>query len=160
VQLFCWAVYSTGFGLCFTISTVPSAQVPGRRRGFVVALAIGGGDIVLGERAPMADAGCFVHPALDARNEAFYPRPSAAQNSQAHLWGRRPNPDRPGDAKTSTVTEPVTGLAANFSPTPLMAPPPFGRVVADGPTPNFSSDARSCSACGLDPHLVNSPSPV
>jgi len=32
------------------------------------------------------------------------------------------------------VEEPVTGLAANFSPTPRMAPPPFGRVTGGART--------------------------
>src|SRR5436190_7790013 len=41
-----------------------------------------------------------------------------------------PNPDRPGLVAIGTVIEPVpvTGLAANFSPMPRMAPPPLGRV--------------------------------
>jgi hypothetical protein len=38
------------------------------------------------------------------------------------------NPDRPGLRGSGKVNEPdpVTGLAANFSPIPLIAPPPFG----------------------------------
>src|SRR3990170_316369 len=44
-------------------------------------------------------------------------------------WG--PNPERPGLAATGTDMEPVpvTGLAANFSPMPRMAPPPLGREI-------------------------------
>src|SRR5260370_4958066 len=40
-----------------------------------------------------------------------------------------PNPERPGLAAIGTVSDPVpvTGLAANFSPMPRIAPPPFGR---------------------------------
>src|SRR5205085_10991516 len=39
-----------------------------------------------------------------------------------------PKPERPGLVARGTVIEPVpvTGLAANFSPIPRIAPPPFG----------------------------------
>src|SRR5262249_34955457 len=43
-----------------------------------------------------------------------------------------PKPLRPGLVAIGTLIEPVpvTGLAANFSPIPLIAPPPFGRDTA------------------------------
>jgi hypothetical protein len=37
--------------------------------------------------------------------------------------------------------DPVTGFAANFSPTPRMAPPPFGSEIAGGVTPRPLADA-------------------
>ncbi|OEU61971.1 MAG: hypothetical protein BBJ57_05765 [Desulfobacterales bacterium PC51MH44] len=39
-----------------------------------------------------------------------------------------PKPERPGDVTIGTLRDPVpvTGLAANFSPMPRIAPPPFG----------------------------------
>ena len=42
--------------------------------------------------------------------------------------GCGPNPERPGLAWRGTASEPVpvTGLAANFSPIPRIAPPPLG----------------------------------
>src|SRR6185436_13951106 len=42
-----------------------------------------------------------------------------------------PNPERPGLVAIGTVIEPVpvTGLAANFSPMPRIAPPPLGREI-------------------------------
>src|SRR6266516_3804521 len=42
-----------------------------------------------------------------------------------------PNPERPGLVAIGTDIEPVpvTGLAANFSPMPLIAPPPLGSVI-------------------------------
>src|SRR5438034_10785651 len=41
-----------------------------------------------------------------------------------------PNRDRAGLVASGTVIEPepVTGLAANFSPMPRMAPPPLGKI--------------------------------
>src|SRR3990170_3296779 len=55
-------------------------------------------------------------------------------------WG--PNPERPGLAAMGTDMEPVpvTGLAANFSPMPRMAPPPLGREMEGA--------ARFCSPSG------------
>src|SRR5947209_7588365 len=43
-------------------------------------------------------------------------------------WG--PNPERPGEVKRGTVREPVpiTGSTPYFSPIPLIAPPPLGRL--------------------------------
>jgi hypothetical protein len=45
-----------------------------------------------------------------------------------------PNPERPGLTAIGTLSEPVpvTGFAANFSPIPRIAPPPFGSVIAGG----------------------------
>src|ERR1044072_4628325 len=49
-----------------------------------------------------------------------------------------PNLERPGLVAIGTVMEPVpvTGLAANFSPMPRMAPPPLGKLITgSGPAP-------------------------
>src|SRR6266699_6980111 len=45
-----------------------------------------------------------------------------------------PKPERPGLVARGTVMEPVpvTGLAANFSPMPRIAPPPLGRDMDGG----------------------------
>src|SRR5258708_39151780 len=66
-----------------------------------------------------------------------------------------PNPERPGLAAIGTDIEPVpvTGLAANFSPIPRIAPPPFGSEICGEFTRNLSSEAApllalsSCWAC-------------
>ena len=41
---------------------------------------------------------------------------------------------------------PVTGLAANFSPMPLMAPPPLGKLMAGAAIGFFCSPASCCTA--------------
>src|SRR5262249_51687810 len=43
-----------------------------------------------------------------------------------------PKPDRPGEVAIGTdiAPAPVVGLAANFSPVPRIAPPPFGKEIA------------------------------
>src|SRR5258708_14995869 len=45
-----------------------------------------------------------------------------------------PKPERPGliARGTDTVPVPVTGLAANFSPIPRIAPPPLGNEIVGG----------------------------
>ena len=45
-----------------------------------------------------------------------------------------PKPERPGEVMIGTIIEPVpvTGLAANFSPMPRMAPPPLGSASCSG----------------------------
>src|SRR5437899_906644 len=50
-----------------------------------------------------------------------------------------PKPDRPGLVAMGTFIDPVllTGLAANFSPMPRMAPLPFGRLIAGGTGAGF-----------------------
>ena len=64
-----------------------------------------------------------------AGSERFQPMPKgpfpAPESYDNASWG--PNPDRPGLIASGTVMEPVpvTGLAANFSPMPRMAPPPL-----------------------------------
>src|SRR6266480_7027838 len=57
-----------------------------------------------------------------------------------------PKLDRPGLVAIGTVMEPVpvTGLAANFSPMPRIAPPPLGKEIV-GSKSRFMSDA-SCEA--------------
>jgi hypothetical protein len=49
-------------------------------------------------------------------------------------------PDRPGDVAIGTLIEPVpvTGFAANFSPMPQIAPPPFGSESDGADTENES----------------------
>jgi hypothetical protein len=46
-------------------------------------------------------------------------------------WNTTTNPDRPGlvDKGMDIEPVPVTGLAANFSPMPRFAPPPFGKEI-------------------------------
>src|SRR6266850_516853 len=48
-----------------------------------------------------------------------------------------PNPPLPGVVAIGIVVEPVpvTGLAANFSPIPRMAPPPLGSETTGAPEP-------------------------
>ena len=54
-----------------------------------------------------------------------------------------PKPPRPGEVAIGTLIEPVpvTGLAANFSPMPRIAPPPLGREIEGADTP-FSPSPR------------------
>jgi len=67
-------------------------------------------------------------------SESLHPSPKgpfpAAESYESDNWG--PNPERPRLVAIGTVIEPVpvTGLAANFSPIPRMAPPPLGRLIA------------------------------
>src|SRR5207248_2855965 len=67
-----------------------------------------------------------------------------------------PKPERPGLVAIGTVMEPVpvTGLAANFSPMPRIAPPPLGRDIEGGelsafPMGAFVSLSESC-VCMLE----------
>ena len=55
-----------------------------------------------------------------------------------------------------TVIEPVpvTGLAANFSPMPRIAPPPFGREICGALTRNVSA-GDSVPGLGLSRAAVN-----
>src|SRR5437763_5898186 len=63
-------------------------------------------------------------------SERCQPKPNgpspAPESYESESCG--PKPERPGLVAIGTVIEPVpvTGLAANFSPMPRMAPPPFG----------------------------------
>src|SRR5690348_11420087 len=59
-----------------------------------------------------------------------------------------PKPDRPGLVKMGTVIDPVpvTGLAANFSPMPRIAPPPFGSDTAGGCGGPPTSWLRFCAS--------------
>ena len=54
-----------------------------------------------------------------------------------------PKPERPGDVNIGTLSDPVpvTGFAANFSPMPRIAPPPFGREIEGIGDELFSGDA-------------------
>ena len=65
--------------------------------------------------------------------------------------------------RMGTVIEPVpvTGLAANFSPMPRIAPPPFGRVIDGAVTPNFSAVGHTALITALvGPRFCRSPPPL
>ena len=66
--------------------------------------------------------------------ERFQPNPNGPFPDPESYVSKRdgPNPDRPGLVVMGTVRElvPVAGFAANFSPIPRIAPPPFGRDMA------------------------------
>src|SRR5713226_3414029 len=73
-----------------------------------------------------------------------------------------PKPERPGEVKIGTVKEPVpvTGLAANFSPIPRIAPPPLGSVM-DGAVSWFLSGVLCSSwfaVLGVSANMRVSPS--
>src|ERR1022692_4792576 len=55
-----------------------------------------------------------------------------------------------------TVTDPVpvTGLAANLSPSPRIAPPPFGRLICGATAAGPAAGARVLSADGSDDGLA------
>jgi hypothetical protein len=57
-----------------------------------------------------------------------------------------PNPDLPGLEAIGTVIAPVpvTGLAANFSPIPRIAPPPLGRLMVGACRVVGADDPGSC----------------
>src|SRR5215213_8343566 len=69
-------------------------------------------------------------------SDRFHPRPNgplpAAELYESETCG--PKPPRLGLVAIGTDKEPVpvTGLAANFSPIPLIAPPPFGNEIVGG----------------------------
>ena len=62
-----------------------------------------------------------------------------------------PKSERPGLVAMGTVIEPVpvTGLAANFSPIPRIAPPPLGRFIAGGEIVKLFSCWLVVSACAF-----------
>src|SRR5215204_5616206 len=66
--------------------------------------------------------------------ERLHPKPNGPFPDPESYESERdgPKPERPGLVNIGTVREPVpvTGFAANFSPIPRMAPPPFGRDMA------------------------------
>src|SRR6266699_1328057 len=72
-----------------------------------------------------------------AGSERLHPKPNgplpAPESYESESCG--PKPDRPGLVEMGTLIDPVpvTGFAANFSPMPRMAPPPFGRLIDGGP---------------------------
>ena len=65
--------------------------------------------------------------------ERLHPKPNGPFPDPESYESERdgPNPERPGLVNIGTLREPVpvTGFAANFSPIPRMAPPPFGRDI-------------------------------
>src|SRR5689334_19668027 len=101
-------------------------------------------------------------------SERLQPRPNgpfpAAESYASDSCG--PNPERPGDVAIGTVMEPVpvTGLAANFSPRPRIAPPPLGSERDGGLVRNESADAVPSPAVGAasarfrDPGATRAPS--
>ena len=68
-----------------------------------------------------------------AGRERLQPKPKgplpAPESYESESCG--PKPERPGLVAMGTVSDPVpvTGLAANFSPMPRMAPPPLGSDI-------------------------------
>ena len=66
-------------------------------------------------------------------SERLQPKPNgplpAPESYESESCG--PKPERPGLVAIGTLIEPVpvTGFAANFSPIPRIAPPPFGRDI-------------------------------
>src|SRR5215208_5558801 len=66
---------------------------------------------------------------LQPNPNAPFPEPESYESENCG-----PKPERPGDVKIGTVRDPVpvTGLAANFSPMPRIAPPPFGNATTGG----------------------------
>src|SRR5262249_30368441 len=68
-----------------------------------------------------------------AGSERLQPKPNgplpAPESYESESCG--PKPERPGLVAIGTLIDPVpvTGLAANFSPIPRIAPPPFGRLI-------------------------------
>src|SRR5438094_4088381 len=71
-----------------------------------------------------------------AGTERLHPKPKGPlpepESYDSESWG--PKPDRPGLVAIGTVIDPVpvTGLAANFSPIPRIAPPPLGNEIVGG----------------------------
>ena len=94
-----------------------------------------------------------------AGSDRFQPMPNgplpAPESYDRESWG--PNPERPGDVAIGTLREPVpvTGFAANFSPMPRTAPPPFGKDNCGAATPNFWSEEAWWSAVLLRLSAIN-----
>src|SRR5438874_7184010 len=72
---------------------------------------------------------------IDGRDR-LQPKPNgplpAPESYESESCG--PKPERPGLVAIGTLIDPVpvTGLAANFSPMPRMAPPPLGKLIDGG----------------------------
>src|ERR1044071_3958951 len=68
-----------------------------------------------------------------AGSDRFHPKPNGPfpppESYDSANCGAKP--DLPGETAMGTAIEPVpvTGLAANFSPMPRMAPPPLGKDI-------------------------------
>src|SRR5882672_6722512 len=71
------------------------------------------------------------------------PKPPLPEPESYESDSAGPNPPLPGVVAIGIVVEPVpvTGLAANFSPIPRMAPPPLGMLMAGADTLNVSFSA-------------------
>lgn len=63
---------------------------------------------------------------LQPKPKGPFPEPESYDNASCG-----PKPERPGVVEIGTLRDPVpvTGLAANFSPMPRIAPPPFGSDI-------------------------------
>src|SRR5215468_12036535 len=89
-------------------------------------------------------------------SERLQPKPNgplpAPESYESASCG--PKPERPGLTARGTDIEPlpVTGLAANFSPMPRIAPPPLGRDIDGAATINWSPrlPESRVSVCGAD----------
>src|SRR5206468_1533511 len=86
-------------------------------------------------------------------SERLQPKPNgplpAPESCESESCG--PKPERPGLVAIGTVIEPVpvTGLAANFSPIPRIAPPPLGREIDGAETWKLCFPLESdCGPCG------------
>ena len=68
-----------------------------------------------------------------------------------------PNSERPGLVRIGRVKPevPVTGLAANFSPIPRIAPPPLGSDTLGAATPNELDRFAPGKESVLDPELLS-----
>src|SRR5215813_12501388 len=73
-----------------------------------------------------------------------------------------PKPERPGLVAIGTVMDPVpvTGLAANCSPMPRIAPPPLGREIVGAESCALSCASPFCSPARFVPLTTGSPLPI
>src|SRR5215207_9693576 len=94
--------------------------------------------------------------------EKLQPNPNGPlpepESYERESWG--PKPERPGLVAIGTLMEPVpvTGLAANFSPMPRIAPPPLGKEIEGAEKLDCSGGLLfSCRACWvvLSQHLIS-----
>src|SRR5215468_6553930 len=92
-------------------------------------------------------------------SERLQPKPNgplpAPESYESASCG--PKPERPGLTARGTDIEPVpvTGLAANFSPMPRMAPPPFGSEILGADHGDFSGVDPSCALFRPWPAIIS-----